>query len=249
MLRLVLAAAAVSLVLGACKDKGPPPDPLHYDPQIRKVLQDLAGGHVFVLKQTGDFTEHRDVAAKAAQIDKSVVSATSFTEAIVKLRNGDRVVEAKLRGVPIDRIRGSVAHYILEGSLFVQSGDPNELALGVALAKLLGVKLGDRIGIQIIDDGKVRDPAPPEGTLRVSALLSTDLAEYDDRLAVTTLAAAQTLSGRGDVVMGVELALKSETDARRVATALQAQLGNGYKVTDWCELNAAFLGCTWTEAK
>jgi ABC-type lipoprotein release transport system permease subunit len=84
--------------------------------------------------------------------------------------------------------------------------------------------------------------------MRVVAVFEMEFAEYDYRLAITSLAAAQAATGAGDRVMGLELMLERDTDARSIARTLQTQLDGNYRCVDWCELNQAMFGCTWTDA-
>lgn len=122
------------------------------------------------------------------------------------------------------------------------------VAMGVALARRLGVKVGGTAEILVPAqpnfDSWQHDPqpAPQPRLVRVVALLETT-AEYDERTVLTTLAAAQSLFGRGDSVMGLELRVTKIDDAPRLAREINADLGLPYHVLDWCELNKNALRC------
>ena len=216
---------------------------IRYDPTfLRRVVQDLAGGHVFVLSRARTMTDYRDVAKTATELDKGVMAATPFTFAEVQFRVGDRAVIGHLKGVPPERIALSIKKYIVQGAL-----DSDGLALGNALAQSLGAQVGTDVSVQLVSEDGQPTTTPPR-TMKVTGIFHTEFAEYDVFLGITSLASAQLVHGVGDSVIGVELALADELDARRIARALEAKLGTSkYQATDWCDLNRNLFGCTWRD--
>lgn len=78
-------------------------------------------------------------------------------------------------------------------------------------------------------------------------MFSAGLGEYDDHYAITRLATAQALVGRGDVALAIGVTLTRDLDAHRVAGVVRKLVGDGYVVQDWCELNQKLLGCRWRD--
>jgi tyrosyl-tRNA synthetase len=104
--------------------------------------------------------------------------------------------------------------------------DVEDLRTKLARGRPLVVKLG-------------ADPTAPDLHLGHSVV-----PRYDQHLVLTKLATAQTLRGRGDTVMGVELRLQHEAAAAEIAEKLEKQLGGApYAAQDWCELNRTALKC------
>jgi len=140
-----------------------------------------------------------------------------------------------------------VAPHVARGAL---PADDRELAIvvGEFQAIALHVDVGDRVELRVASDE--RGSAIERGataTARVAAVMHTDLAEYDARFVVGSFVPVQRWLARGDTALAVELELRDDTAARRIAKALAAKLGDGYAVQDWCELNKALLGCAWRE--
>jgi ABC-type lipoprotein release transport system permease subunit len=246
------ALLCLALVLGACKHDLAKTDPhesdvVSFDPRIvRKLLQDMSGGDVFVLKRqpTGMFSEFRDVVSAAKALDHEVVDAAPFSYTQVSLRHGAIVASGVLKGTSPSRMIGIVAKYVGDG--VSPAGDTTDVALGVELANMLGVHVGDAVEVQIArDPSNGFDHESEFRSVRVSSLLRMGGLQLDYQLVVMNFSAAQRFVSRGDVASGVELQLAHDTAAHRVAKALETKLGDRYQATDWCELNRQLLGCTW----
>ena len=240
---------AVALALVACHA-----DPakreqavITFDPTImRKVLQDMSSGDVFVIKRKppGMFAEYRDVVAAANTLDRDVVDAAPFMYVQVSLRHGAIVASGTMKGTSPSRMTDIVAQYVGEGTL--PAGGTTDVALGVELAHLLGVHVGDSIEIQIArDSSNGFDRESEFRTVRVASLLRMGGLQLDYELVVMDFSSARNFLGRGDVATGVELRLAHDTAAHRIARSLEAKLGSAYEASDWCELNQQLLGCTW----
>jgi ABC-type lipoprotein release transport system permease subunit len=77
-----------------------------------------------------------------------------------------------------------------------------------------------------------------------------DFDQYDDRLALTTLASGQDVMGRGDEVMGVEAIVKDVEHADAVGKAIEEALGGPpYQVMDWYELNKQLFTAMYGDKK
>ena len=214
----------------------PPAPAMKFDPtEVRHVLQDLAGGQVFVLSTSQPF-DYATVAKTAAAIDPDVRTAEPFVYADVIVHHDTLAIAAVMKGVSPTRFKNNVEKYFIEGTLPVDTADPR-IAIGKGLATLLGVHVGDRVELEV-------PPAAPRA-VQISAIHDTQFPEYEFHLVVTNLPTAQALIGKADAATGIELELGHEDQAQRIAKALGAKLGDSYKVFDWCELNQKFLGCTW----
>jgi lipoprotein-releasing system permease protein len=71
----------------------------------------------------------------------------------------------------------------------------------------------------------------------VAGVVEVGMYEYDASLAYTTLAAAQEFAGLGDRVSGVEVKLADPFAARVLGPRLAAQVGGGYWIRDWMDMN------------
>ncbi len=124
---------------------------------------------------------------------------------------------------------------------------PIHVVIGVELARTLEVKVGDTVELVLppqidMDTFRPSDDPPVRRTARVVGTFEVN-AEYDERVVLTTFEAAQALQGRGDRALGIEVRVKREQDAPRMARELEARLGARYLIQDWCQLNKLALRC------
>jgi lipoprotein-releasing system permease protein len=115
--------------------------------------------------------------------------------------------------------------------------------LGQTLARELDVVVGDTLRIVTPLAGLDRSLwAPEEGSIRsrefrVAGVFYSGFDEYDRRLALVDMAEAQSFGGQGDVATGLELRVTHPSVAKEIAEELQRQLGPGFRIIDWSELN------------
>jgi len=129
----------------------------------------------------------------------------------------------------------------------MQSGHLSELdsanrlpgiILGSALAKRLGVRRGQNI--RLISPSGPLSPLgvlPKIKTCRVSGVFATGMYEYDATMGFISLMTARTLAGMESGVHGIEIRVDDVEQADIVAKAVRAQLGPGFSVRDWMEIN------------
>jgi lipoprotein-releasing system permease protein len=116
--------------------------------------------------------------------------------------------------------------------------------VGVALAEMLALELGDHVRIISPLAGldtslwQAGGGAPRTLDFRVTGIFEAGFQEYDTRLVYVDLYESQRFFDHGDSVTGVELRLHDIDAAPRVARQLEADLGGGpYHTMDWRELN------------
>jgi lipoprotein-releasing system permease protein len=80
-------------------------------------------------------------------------------------------------------------------------------------------------------------PRPGLGRFRVAGHFYSGMYEYDSKLAYTSLQAAQTFLAMPGEVSGIDVRARTPEDARDVAAAVQALLGDRYHVSSWEESN------------
>lgn len=123
----------------------------------------------------------------------------------------------------------------------VQAATPEPIILGVRLASLLGVKVGDIVKI-------VRPNSNTEGELRnfkLVGIYDSGLKHYDEKLGILSLPAAQELFNMKQKVIGIEIGLKNPNDSRMIA----ARMSEKYSITikDWQSFNKTMFEAMETE--
>jgi lipoprotein-releasing system permease protein len=115
-------------------------------------------------------------------------------------------------------------------------GQPAVL-LGVELARTLGVVVGDSVTL-ILPKGAVTavGMVPKMRQFTVAGTVEIGMYEYDSSIAYLALPAAQDFGGLTGVT-GLEVKLHDPFQAKRIASAVIAQLGFPYWVRDWMDMN------------
>jgi lipoprotein-releasing system permease protein len=181
---------------------------------------------------------------QSAQKQHDIIAAVPYIETESMLANGRRVTGAMVRGVlpQEERKATGLAQRVTVGRLEdLQAGEYRTL-LGAALARDLGVKVGDSI-VLIAPAGT----ATPTGVMprmrrfQIAGLFESGMYEYDSGLALIHLADAAKLYKFGDRVTGIRLALTDPLRAPATVRQLAIALGGGYYVTDWTRKDANFF--------
>lgn len=112
------------------------------------------------------------------------------------------------------------------------------IIIGKEMARQLNVNTGGKIQL-ISPEG----PLSPMGVLpkirscEVVGIFATGMFEYDSTLGYINLATARSLNGNEKGVHGIEVRVANVDRAGHVADLLRKQLGAGYSVRDWMQLN------------
>jgi lipoprotein-releasing system permease protein len=138
----------------------------------------------------------------------------------------------------------------LEGSFALE--EPLTIAIGVELARTMGVGVGDDIRILSLS-GSGAGVAASWRTVRVSGVFRTGYYDYDVGMTFVSLATSGTLFGDGSIPVpgyGVKLASRfaDREAALHVRRVLKDQgLQGAFRVESWREFNRAFFGALLLE--
>lgn len=116
------------------------------------------------------------------------------------------------------------------------------IVMGLSLAKLLDVKLGECVTVTSptigfsFSGGQVKPPVAKR--FRVIAFFEAGFDQYDSKLVYTDLFEAQAFYDQGDTVTGVEMIVDNIDKAPQISRDIQTMLASGlYHTMDWEELN------------
>jgi lipoprotein-releasing system permease protein len=218
----------------------------------QKVLG--VNAHVIVMKYGQDFSEYRDIMAKA-RAHKHVSAAAPFVFYEGMLAAGNTMSGSIIKGID-----PALSPQVLELRPSMRIGKVEDIAVrappndggppvggifvGQEMAKKLKIKIGDRV--RVVSPKTDLDPSawnkpgagPSTREFRLAGVFYTGFEEYDARLAYVNVKDAQTFYEQGDVVTGVELKLDDIDRAVDVKEELYKDLGGPpYRVIDWEELN------------
>ena len=124
-----------------------------------------------------------------------------------------------------------------------ENGPPG-IVIGRELASRIGASIGSRVNL-LAPTGQqgAAGFTPKVKSVRVAAVFSTGMYEYDSSLGIVSLELARDLLGRpdGDWVTGLEVTVKDVYRADEVGTNLSWALGPPYYARNWMEMNASLF--------
>jgi lipoprotein-releasing system permease protein len=183
--------------------------------------------------------EHVEGAAPAI-IGKALLTAAG-EKAFINIKGIDPALEKSVTDIGRSMKSGS-----LEDIGTDVDGRPG-IALGVDVAKSLGVRVGDRIQM-LTTDGTLSPMGmmPRTRTLTVVGIFALGLFEYDSTYGLVSLPLAMRLTGRDNVEL-IELRVDDIYRAHDVAVAITDQTAGAYITQDWTQLNSSLFGALWLE--
>jgi lipoprotein-releasing system permease protein len=234
MLGIALGVAALIIVLSVMNG---------FQSEVRDRMLSVIS-HIEIVDGDGAALPDWQATRDAARQDPRVIGAAPFVAAQALLGRGDTLRGAAIRGID-PTAEAEVTDLAREQAALLAQLVPGEwgIVLGGELARLVGVRRGDRVTV-VTPSGQVT-PAGVVPRLRQFTVVGTFEAghyEYDSALALMHIEDAQRLF-RFEGPAGVQLRLADVHSARGVAAELQQRLGYDLLVRDWTRTNR-----NWFEA-
>ncbi|MEO0081701.1 MAG: lipoprotein-releasing ABC transporter permease subunit [candidate division WOR-3 bacterium] len=163
-----------------------------------------------------------------------VVSVAPFVYAKTLIRSPSGVEGVVVRGV--DPTRESeitdIGATVKEGSFSFDSGG---VVIGVELARVMGVSVGDRLNIVSPFGGNTTPLGfmPRAGHFRVNGIFDSGMYEYNSSFVYLGLTELQRFLGMEGMITGYELRVADVYGAARLARRITSALGFPYRAVDW----------------
>ncbi len=216
---------------------------------FRETLQDRLLGvtaHVSLTRPgSGGIRNYEEMATKLA----AATGARSVTPAVyqtVLLSFAGQARGVVTKGIDPERERRSdeALQRIVAGRLDF-SPDPDgidALLVGKQLAEEWQLSPGDYVTLTS-PQGRLTPFGlmPRTRRFRVAGVFDSGFYDYDENWCFLTLAAAQALSGAGDVVNVLEFRLNQPERAGEIAQEIKRSAGQGFSATTWMEENRALF--------
>jgi len=216
---------------------------------FRETLQDRLLGvtaHVSVTRPgSGGIRNYEEMATKLA----AATGARSVTPAVyqtVLLSFAGQARGVVTKGIDPERERRTdeALQRIVAGRLDF-SPDPDgidALLVGKQLAEEWQLSPGDYVTLTS-PQGRLTPFGlmPRTRRFRVAGVFDSGFYDYDENWCFLTLAAAQALSGAGDVVNVLEFRLNQPERAGEIAQEIKRSAGQGFSATTWMEENRALF--------
>ncbi|HYC38558.1 MAG TPA: lipoprotein-releasing ABC transporter permease subunit [Usitatibacter sp.] len=173
-----------------------------------------------------------------------VVATAPFVQAQGLLSTGSAVRGVFVRGVvpELEDKVASFSQHMVAGSISALKPGEFGIAIGVGIARGLGLRVGDRVTL-ISPQGQVTPAGlmPRLKQFTVVGIFSLDHNEYDSALALARMEDAQLLYRMEDRVSGVRVKAKEVDAAPRIGRELAAGLPRDTFVTDWTQQNVNYF--------
>ena len=207
--------------------------------------------HIVAGSFGGTTSDYRELIPRLEEVP-GVVAATPFIYTQVMI-SSSRGVSGAIRGgieplsaswvirIQENMIRGNLAHLITPPEEEGKTTQPGVI-LGMELANNLGIRQGEWITV-VSPTGRLTPMGqiPKSKLFQVVGILQSGMYEYDNTLAYVDLAVAQQFLAVGDTVTGIEVRLKDIYRAPEVAEAIRNNLGGGFWVRDWMQMNRSLF--------
>ncbi len=241
MLGIALGVAALIIVLSVMNG---------FQKEVRDRMLSVVA-HVEVYDASGQALPDWQATAAQARTNPQVVGAAPFVAAQALIARGDDMRGAIVRGIsPTDeatvtdlaeRLRDTTLSRLVPGGWGI--------VMGFEMARSLGVRVGDPVTI-VAPGGQVTPAGivPRLKQVTVVGTFNSGHYDYDNGLAMINIDDAAKLFRVGGPT-GVQLKLADLHQARDVAAALQASMGNAVEVRDWTRTNRNWFDAVQVEKR
>lgn len=173
-----------------------------------------------------------------------VTGVAPYVQAQAMLSHDGLVSGAVIEGIDpaLESRVNKLAKDMKMGELQSLQTHPWSIVLGRALARQLGVTVGDKITL-ISPQGGVTPlgVTPALRQFTVVGLFSVGIYAYDSGMAYINLSDAQRLYGLNQGVTGLRMQIKDPFAAPAFAARLQQQLGAAFYIQDWTQTHENFF--------
>jgi lipoprotein-releasing system permease protein len=213
-----------------------------------RMLSVLA--HIEVFDDSGSMPDWRASAQEALR-NPNVLGAAPFVETQGLLVRDGVMRPSIVRGVlpgEEDQV-STVARQVRAGSFDALMPGSFNIVLGYALARSLGVGLGDKVTM-VLAQGQVTPAGmvPRTRSFTVAGIFEAGHFDFDAALSFIHVEDAQRLE-RLPAPSGLRLRIANMREAPEVAEQLKGQMTGDLTVRDWPKLNANWYAAVQTEKK
>ena len=204
-------------------------------------------GHISVYSTGTSLVNYGPIAYDISQID-GVVSAAPVIERQALVSYNNNATGAVIRGMTGNDIRRKDVLYsgIIQGDLNDFIG--NNIAIGVELAKRLGVKKGSTL--TLVSPQFKSGPfgsIPRSKRYTVSIIFDVGMYEYNKGFIFMPLSEAQRFFSKNGSVDYIELRTENAEDLTGLKARLFQSLPQGLRVNDWRQSNGSFYNALQVE--
>lgn len=214
-----------------------------FESTLKNSVADVAG-QVQVLYKAGVNLNKEDFLVKVAKVTNEMTAMARFASIEAVIAHQGKLAGISLQGLDPDQVNSTLglSSRVTQGSFNIKAVESETIApavIGLGIAQTYNLNIGDEFRIVLplkndIDPGQFRRKV---ASFKVSGILDLGKYEYNQRMVITDLAIAQNLAEIGNRFSGVLLKFKDIDQARNIASSLRKELGVGFIVRDWHDVN------------
>ena len=189
-----------------------------------------------------DTLENWDELQNKINSQERIIASSPFVEDFALMTSKNNSQGVSVRGILIDQEPSTSALLddIKYGSLNLSEDDSSAL-IGVGLATLMGVGVGDQITLIAPARNALGILVPQSQSFLVGGIFNAGLNEYNNGLVFIHLYDAQDLFTLGNKISGIRLKVDNLFDADTITRNVIESLGDGYYGVDWMQQQRHFI--------
>jgi len=204
-------------------------------------------GHIVINAAEGNLAQFDALAARVKAVP-GVTAAIPVVEGEVMATNRGNAQGALVRGLRVEDLarRDDLVNALRSGG--IAGFEAGGLILGERLRRQLAAATGDYVTLLLPKGGGDRPIEPVTADFDVAGSFSVGMAEIDSGYVFMPLDVAQRFFelDPGEVT-ALDVLTNDPRKAPEIAAAIRSALGPGYKISDWRQRNAAFVGALEVE--
>ena len=189
-----------------------------------------------------DTLENWDELQNKINSQERIIASSPFVEDFALMTSKNNSQGVSVRGILIDQEPSTSALLddIKYGSLNLSEDDSSAL-IGVGLATLMGVGVGDQITLIAPARNALGILVPQSQSFLVGGIFNAGLNDYNNGLVFIHLYDAQDLFTLGNKISGIRLKVDNLFDADTITRNVIDSLGDGYYGLDWMQQQRHFI--------
>ncbi len=214
-----------------------------FESTLKNSVADVTGQVQIINKAQNQLTKD-ELIERVKKVTPDLVASTRFFFQEAVIAHGGKISGVMLQGLEPDQITTTLGleKRLVQGKLEIQN-EPGAAAspvvVGLGLAKTMGLQVGEEFRVVLplrneLDPNQFRRKI---GVFKVAGIVDLGKYEYNQRMILTSLATTQKIAEIGERYSGLLLKFKDIDKARDIAAALSRDLGLGYGVRDWHDVN------------
>ena len=231
MVGLILAVMSLITVLSVMNG--------FHEELTNRILKTIS--HSYITGPDGTL-ENWDELQNKINSQERIIASSPYVEDFALMTSKNNSQGVSVRGILIDQEPSTSALLddIKYGSLNLSEDDSSAL-IGVGLATLMGVGVGDQITLIAPARNALGILVPQSQSFLVGGIFNAGLNDYNNGLVFIHLYDAQDLFTLGNKISGIRLKVDNLFDADTITRNVIDSLGDGYYGLDWMQQQRHFI--------